>query len=276
MARKKTAVPGGDNPKALATMDPQPLTATTEAALGLIIGGCRGIAKLQGTGGEVLREDGITRVTGRDYATRDGTVPAAEVYFDNSARLRGDGPWLGEADKLAWVDPVTGYECIVMRNNPRGFLSGYVGVPKDHPLFGWDHAAIPDDIGIEVHGGLTYSRVCDEGPGPRRRLVSEIRRICHVIVEAPLEHATEYRAHPGQWWFGFQCDHVYDVVPDEPVGPQRFMGAETHAEYRDDAYVVREVRNLAQQLKAIADKRPIPARDGPPLPAVGLDPQRGG
>jgi hypothetical protein len=130
-------------------------------------------------------------------------------------------------------------------------------------------------MGIEVHGGLTYSRACDDGPNPRRRLVSEVRRICHVIVEARLEHATGHRAHPGQWWFGFQCDQVYDVVPGDRIGADRFMGAETHAEYRDDAYLVREVRNLAAQLRAIADGLPVPPRQGPPLPPIGLDPQRG-
>jgi hypothetical protein len=54
------------------------------------------------------------------------------------------------------------------------------------------------------------------------------------------------------------------------------MGAETASEYRDDGYVVREVLNLAAQLKAIADGRPVPVREGPPLPAIGLDPRRGG
>jgi hypothetical protein len=116
----------------------------------------------------------------------------------------------------------------MMRHNPRGFLSGNVGVPEGHPLFGWDHAAIPDDLGIEVHGGLTYSRICQEGPGPQRTLVSEVRRICHVVVGVlPLEHATGYCAHPGQWWFGFECDHVYDVVPGERSGRQRSDGSES-------------------------------------------------
>jgi hypothetical protein len=275
MARKKTAAPGGDRAKAIATIEPVPLTASTEAALAPAVGSGRGFARLQGAGGEVVREDGITRVTGRDYAMRGGTVPAAEVYFVDDAKPRDEGPWIGEADKLAWVDAATGYECIVMRSNPRGYLSGYVGVPEGHPLFGWNHAAIPDELGVEVHGGLTYSRVCDEGPSPRRRLVSEVRRICHVYVEAPLVHATGHRAHPGQWWFGFQCDHVYDVVPGDRIGTRRFMGAETEAEYRDDSYVVREVRNLAAQLRAIADGRPVPPREGPPIPAIGLDPQGG-
>jgi hypothetical protein len=50
------------------------------------------------------------------------------------------------------------------------------------------------------------------------------------------------------------------------------MVAETPAEYRDDAYVIREITNLAAQLKAIADGEPVPAREGPPLPPIGLEP----
>lgn len=271
MPRKKAAAPRGST--SLATIKPQALTADSEVALATAVGSDRALAKMPGAGGEVARQEGVTRVTGRDYATSGGTVPASEIYFVRGAKPDGDGVWLGEADKVAWIDPATGYECIMMRDNPEGFLSGYVGVPGSHPLFGRDHDAIPPDLGIEVHGGLTYSRVCQEGPSPQRTILYEARRICHVL---PLKHATDHRPHPDQWWFGFSCDHVYDVVPGRRRERQRFMGAETSAEYRDDGYVVREVLNLARQLRAIADGRSVPAREGPPLPAVGLDPQRGG
>lgn len=278
MARKKTGASGASTRKSSANVAvTQPLTPSAETALAPGLGSERALAKLSGTGGEVSREAGVTRVTGRDYATREGRVPAAEIYFVDGAKPREAGPWLGEADKVAWIDDVTGYECIMMRDNPDGFLSGYVGVPEDHPLFGWNHEVVPSGLGIEVHGGLSYSRICDEGPSPQRTLIVEARRICHVVVgQVPLRHATDHRVHPGQWWFGFDCDHVYDVVPGRQRDRERFMGAETGAEYRDDAYVVREIRSLAAQLKAIADGTPVPAREGPPLPAIGLDPQRGG
>jgi hypothetical protein len=276
MATKKTGTPSSRKSKALATAV-QPLTPVVEQALAPMLGSDRAISKMPGIGGEVTREADVTRVTGREYRTASGTVPAAEIFFDRGSRPREDGPWRGEADKVSWIDPATGYECIVLRDNPDGFLSGYVGVPEAHPLFGWEHEAIPEELGIEVHGGLTYSRICDDGPSPQVSLVTEARRICHVVVGyAPLKHATEHRAGEGQWWFGFSCDHVYDVVPARRGDRKRFMGAETGAEYRDDGYVVREVRNLAAQLKAIADGRPAPPREGPPLPPVGLDPQRGG
>ena len=45
--------------------------------------------------------------------------------------------------------------------------------------------------------------------------------------------------------------------------------------YRDDAYVLREVTNLAAQLRAIADGAPTPKREGPPLPPASVDAKRG-
>jgi hypothetical protein len=234
---------------------------------------------MPGTDGEIVSQDGVVRISGRDYSTTAGMVPAAEIYFAKDGMPDEEGPWLGEADKLAWVDPATGLECIMLRDHPNGFLSGYVGVPESHPLFGWDHEAVPSNLGIEVHGGLTYSRICGEGPSPQPRLITEVRRICHVVVvvgTAPLRHGSDHRVHEGQWWFGFDCNHLYDVVPGRKYDRPRFMGAETDAEYRDDGYVVREIRNLAAQLKAIQDGRPIPAREGPPLPPACLDPRAGG
>jgi hypothetical protein len=273
MVRKKTAAASS---KALAALEPQPLAGADTSALAASIGSREALAKIIGTGGEIFRQDGVTRVSGRDYATSDGPVPAAEIYFAKDGMPKGEGPWLGEADKVAWVDPATGLECIMLRDHPRGFLSGYVGVGAEHPLFGWDHRAVPADLGIEVHGGLTYSRICDEGPSPALRLIRESRRICHVVVgEVPLKHATDHRASPHQWWFGFDCDHLYDVVPGELQDRRDFKGAGIEARYRDDGYVVREIKNLAVQLAAIRDGRPVPAREGPPLPPMGLDPEAG-
>lgn len=274
MVRKKT---GAGSSRAIAALEPKPLAGNGSASLAVALGSSEALAKMPGTGGEIVSQDGIVRISGRDYATGAGIVPAAEIYFAKDGMPKAEGPWLGEADKVAWVDPPTGLECIMMRDHPNGFLSGYVGVPEGHPLFGWKHDALPAGLGIEVHGGLAYSRICDEGPSPQRRLITEVRRICHVVVGAiPLTHATDHRVGEGQWWFGFDCNHLYDVVPRSVRNLDRFMGAETEAEYRDDGYVVREIRNLAAQLKAIADGLPMPPRDGPPLPPAGLDPHRGG
>jgi hypothetical protein len=238
------------------------------------------VAKLVGADGDVMREQSVTLVTGRAYATREMIIPAEEIYYDAEARPKGDGPWIGEADKVAWRDEATGYDCIVHRDPTRGFLSGYVGIPRDHPLWGWDEAAVPPDLGIYVHGGLTYGAICQDGPSPTRRLIREAHRICHVPPTPPryaaINHATDYQVDGHAWWFGFSCDHGYDLVPGDHAPRSGSMRAEIGPQYRDDAYVVNETLVLAAQLRAIADGKPVRAREGQLPPPVALDPQRGG
>lgn len=239
------------------------------------------VAKLVGTGGELRREEGIVLVTDRGYATSGCVVPAEEIYYDRSKRRDGENLRLGEADKVSWRDEASGYYCIMLRDTHRDFLSGYVGIPRDHPLWGWESKAVPPELGIEVHGGLNYSRLCQHGPSPTRRLTAEARRICHVpgqpVGFEPTAYASDHRVDdPHSWWFGFSCDHVFDVVPADARGQARCLQAEVGAVYRDDGYVVRETIALAAQLRAIADNGAAPLRDGPPPPPIGLDPRRGG
>lgn len=252
------------------------LAPITDTAVVPILGSPNALSKLPGDGGAISTEQGVTLVTGRPYSTREQTIPASEIYFVDDIKPHEDGPWLGEADKVAWRDPTNGYECIMLRDSTEAFLSGYVGVPRDHPLWGFEHQAVPLDLGIEVHGGLTYSHICADDPSPLRNIVVDARRICHVTFR-PLRHAGDYRLEdPHAWWFGFNCNHIYDLLPGGRNDRQRFLAAETAAVYRDDAYVVREVQNLAAQLRAIADGTSAVPREGPPLPPVGLDPKRGG
>lgn len=229
----------------------------------------------------VLREDGTSLLIDRPYVMRDRMIAAQEIYFVDGAKTGSGGEWLGEADKVAWRDEASGYECIMMRETDGGYLGGYVGVPRSHPLYGFEADAIPPDIGIEVHGGLTYSRVCQDGPTPERRIAADARRVCHVPkgtrAYEPTAHATAYRVEDSHaWWFGFSCNHTYDMIPNDKDRPGSFLGSEVGGVYRDDAYVCTEVLNLAAQLRAIEDGAPMPGREGPPLPPVGLDPDMGG
>ena len=92
MPRKKTV------PKATTSTSPTPITGT---ALTPILDSALALAKMLGTGGSVAREQGVTLVTDRPYGTSERTIDAAEIYFVDGAKPRGDGPWLGEADKVA-------------------------------------------------------------------------------------------------------------------------------------------------------------------------------
>jgi hypothetical protein len=199
------------------------------------------------------------------------------VYFDADKRPEAAGPWHGEADKIAWRDEETGYECIIMRDGVGGHLAGYVGVGRHHPLWGFNSDAIPNDVGIDVHDGLTYSRLCDTAPSQRRRVLQEARNVCHTTlerIEAPITSATDHVVEAHQRWFGFSCDHPYDFRPLAPAERGReATQAEVGTTYRDDGYVLDEVRNLARQLKATEMGVPAPPRLGA-APPVALDPRR--
>ncbi|WP_174286075.1 hypothetical protein [Sphingomonas bacterium] len=213
------------------------------------------------------------------------SIPPLEVYHVPEVHPKKPGPWSAEPDKVSWIDPATGSPCIVRRES-NGALHGYVGIGPDHPFHGVDYQALPHDPPIVVHGGVNYSESCEERERPSRS-------VCHVPAAATTRRHTASAAAVSRplgsrapssgsaaspttvvdvpdnlWWFGFGCDHVYDIVPD---GYQRALAAETGASYRDEAYLVRETTNLAAQLHAIANGRPMPPLDGD-RPGVGLDP----
>ena len=93
-----------------------------------------------------------------------------------------NGEWKSEPDKIQFTDKKTGYPCLIVRNNYSA-LCGYVGVSSNHKFFEIDCDCLP----IAVHGGLTYSRKCLDGP--------EDSSICHKVDSGEDDNI---------WWFGFR------------------------------------------------------------------------
>lgn len=167
--------------------------------------------------------------------TKDPNATELEVsegWKRNNRPIEIDGPWSEEPDKVAWTDPDTGYECLVIRNH-FGALCGYVAIPPPHPFHGSDYAACTAkvcagtycehsiDLQVQVHGGVTYA-------GPNQP---------DGIGTGRSEDA---------WWFGFDCNHAWDLAPALMGGPFFRSGEET---YRDLTFVIHEVRSFARQLK---------------------------
>lgn len=126
----------------------------------------------------------------------------------------GDGPWIDESDYKRWIDPITGYLCMIKRG-PLGALNGYVGVSRDHKFY-----KIKLESELDVHGGITFQGFFDDDQDT--------------------------------WWFGFDCAHGGDIIPElEYVRRNlklpvlRFI-KET---YKDINYVEIECELLAEQLK---------------------------
>lgn len=165
-------------------------------------------------------------------------TPIATREWTHSDRAKWpSGPWDGEPDKRQWTDETTGLPCLIVRNGV-GALCGYVGVHEGHPAFGVDYEDIDgtwnDDYsdrtapivpGVEVHGGLTFSGLC-QTRDPEHG-------VCHVVE-------------PGQpdkvWWLGFDCAHCGDLTP--------VLSAHGGDTYKDVAYVTAECERLALNLAA--------------------------
>lgn len=159
----------------------------------------------------------------------------ASIYHVPALRPAGPGPWSKEADKLAWVDPATGLQCII-RRSARGFLSGYVAIPRHHPLFGFRADAVPKTVAT-AHGGLNYAAPCDVS-------APEEPSICHIQDTHAIDGSTD------EWWFGFSCDQVTDLIPDDGAHAAKAQQAGLEQEYRDERYLFGQCTSLAAQLAA--------------------------
>lgn len=119
-----------------------------------------------------------------------------------------------EGDERSWEH--AGLACRMVRHDSLKHWCGYVGLPEAHPHHGKDY----DSIDADVHGGLTYAS----------------------------DHAPKQEA-DGQWWVGFDCAHVGDIVPgalrhDEPTRDEDV--------YRTAEWVQAETNRLADQLASPA------------------------
>lgn len=132
-------------------------------------------------------------------------------------------PWESEPDEANWVDTDTGYKCRIVRNEVTGTLCGYVGVPKEHRLYGMTYQDAEKNYPFHVHGGLTYSGGMKE----------------------PLD---DYH------FFGFDTAHVGDLSPKLAVQMLRWAKTDGVAGYHKDEtyrtwdYVKGNVQMLAWQL----------------------------
>lgn len=132
--------------------------------------------------------------------------------IDKSSWPRGE--WNNEPDYLEWVDEETGFVCDIKRNHYLGNLCGYVTVPNLNGICDDDYC---DHLGIQVHGGITFSMKKDGG---------------HV--------------------FGFDCAHSGDLLPNDfKFKIPREFRLISDCTYKNIEYVKHECKELAKQLKEL-------------------------
>jgi hypothetical protein len=138
----------------------------------------------------------------------------AEMHRRSGTAPPEHGPWETEPDFAGWTDEATGWPCMA-RRGPAGNWCGYCCVPKGSPFWGLSRDAPINTEGnsleelVGVHGGLTFSD--------------------SLLAE-------------GDWWFGFDCNHAWDINPGMPhfgVGG---------SEYRTLDYTIEQTAGMALQL----------------------------
>lgn len=158
-----------------------------------------------------------------------------------------------------------GYKCVVVFRSI-GHRCGYVGIPKNHPLYGEhyrDYLEVKktDVEDRKVSGIIPLICAClDED----ERIRIEAYFQCHGgITYAGGGKHSGYPIESDLWWFGFDCGHAGDK-PDYEYASKQFP---TYKEYyerildnqipglydgdviRTEEYVADECKKLAEQLK---------------------------
>lgn len=87
----------------------------------------------------------------------------------------GEGEWQREPDRVEWVDPATGYLCLILRGGVGGNLNGYVSVPKGHPAYGYHYDGLKYEV-WEVH----HKKVLDNMRAERSKPIDQ-----RTFIERP-------------------------------------------------------------------------------------------
>lgn len=180
----------------------------------------------------------------------DHEIRPEQVLKIPERRPYGEGPWENEPDRVAWTDAISDLACLILRQED-GTLAGYVAIGSSHPLWGYEHDAIPVELGITPHQGIDYSALCDQY-GPSELQICHVGHGRRVRQTTPSVEDSDAAGAPDAWWFGFACDKVGDFLPkgysnndkNREHGPRR---------YRDIGYVADQVVQLAGKLSALDD-----------------------
>jgi hypothetical protein len=158
-------------------------------------------------------------------------------YYEEKREYWGEGEWVYEPDLVEFEH--AGLQCRIRRNAVLdgykkdeslhifgGHLCGYVRLPKEFP----DHAE--DDINVEIHGGITYDQLEEDG----------------------------------YTWIGFDCGHSGDLIPSMKILedehkirecfplPEEFKNFSIfNPTYRNIDYVTEETKSLAEQIKKLIE-----------------------
>lgn len=174
-----------------------------------------------------------------------------------------DAPWLDEPTDIAFEH--AGLQCVMHRKDTLFHWCGYIGIPKDHPLFGVGRSEESPVLGAALEQRLEHP--VGESPsfavlmsllggsiGGSPGVVFEVHG--GITWDGPYPGGHPEREAEGLWWYGFDCAHAGDLSPRYALAA---IGDFPGHQWRDQNYARRQTERLAEQLAAItplgADKR---------------------
>jgi hypothetical protein len=147
---------------------------------------------------------------------------------------------------------------------PLGALCGYVGIQCKHPFWekkDWDCPLPSAKTGIPTEEDLQFGPESWTARHARRLTCNDGSNCSHMAVyQFDCHGGVTYsgRGVNGMredlWYFGFDCSHLGDVLPDMPSGHN---GPDDR--YRGAHYVQKNVESLAKQLAAYTLVLSLPA-----------------
>lgn len=153
-----------------------------------------------------------------------------------------------------WVTEA-GYRALVLLVHGNHYC-GYVGIPKDHPLYGVSYSDDCESLAPAYERAL--NRPIDKkgiipvvlGAMSGRRSMD----ICFNVHGSVTYTGSGLVEGTQHWWVGFDCAHYDDLTLDEEfneLGRVFMEGEEWKGDYRklrDIPFVVNECENLANEL----------------------------
>lgn len=158
-----------------------------------------------------------------------------------------------------WITEA-GFRAVVIMNEDSGWRCGYVGLSKDHPLYGAQYsephpALIPPEEGTPVGKRGSISIFCaaikDKSEWNSPDLVFDVHGGITYSGNKP-----EYPVKSDLWWFGYDCGHAWDLPSPEFIekNPSRLEFLSFHDSfYRTLFYCENECESLASQIKKLVN-----------------------
>lgn len=165
------------------------------------------------------------------------------ISYKIAKTIKDSGIKVYEVEK-DWITE-SGLRAVCIMANDGDHRCGYVGIPKDHVLYGVDHSEHSDKL------SEAYKKVMNEPIGKRSIFTIICHRKGHCSPEIIFDvHGSitysggrgKYPVKGDEWWFGFDCAHAGDKTK---------LSFSSDDVERTLDYVVSECESLAKQLSEI-------------------------